>query len=103
MTKFEKLGRSILRHKYLYYIKAETEINDFEYDALEREYALLARKIKKEPKIHMIMDWQEVHGDDFTVGGCYTHIGFPHSHPWAKELLILMGDHSFDDLNAEIT
>lgn len=87
MTKFEKLGREILRHKYLYYIKMEPEISDYNYDMLEREYVTIARTMKKEPKIHMIANWNDLNHEDFSLGIVYTYVGFPDSHPWTKELL----------------
>lgn len=90
MTKFEKLGREIIRHKYLYYIKATNEISDYEYDEMERLYVQLAKNIKKEPKNHIIADWNEKWAG--------TLIDFPHTHPWAKELLKKENDHSFNDV-----
>jgi len=42
---FELLQKKLLKYKYLYYIKIEPEINDAEYDRLERKSYALAKKL----------------------------------------------------------
>jgi len=77
MDKFEQLGRELLRHKYLYYIKCSPEISDYAYDMLERDYIKLAGDVQHEPTIHLIADWNEKWAG--------TVVDFPFTHPWAKE------------------
>lgn len=83
MDEFEKLGRELLRHKYLYYVKAEPEISDYEYDMLERKYSRMSLSIKQEPAIHLVANWEE---REWTPNNA-TVVDFPHDHPWAKEII----------------
>ncbi len=77
--RFEKIGKELLMHKYLYYIMAQPAISDYEYDMREREYVKLAEKIEQEPSVHLIADWNEKWAG--------TVIDFPESHPWASEVI----------------
>ena len=36
MTESDRLERQVLAHRYLYYVKAEPIISDYEYDLIER-------------------------------------------------------------------
>lgn len=82
MDEFEKLGRELLKHKYLYYIKAEPEISDYEYDILEMKYTKMSLTIQEEPEVHLIADWENKEW----LGNNGALVGYPHEHPWAKEL-----------------
>ena len=79
---FEKFGREILKHKYLYYIKNEPIISDYDYDMMERKYTDMARDIKIRPEVSMISDW--AHLDWLHIA---TIVGFPEEHPWAKDII----------------
>lgn len=83
-AEFEKLGKEILKHKYLYYIKCRPIISDYDYDMLERKYVLMAQDIAKEPNIHLIADWNEKEAG--------TIVDFPDTHPWAAEIQKACGD-----------
>lgn len=80
---FEKLGKTILKHKFLYYIKGEPEVSDYEYDMLEQVYKEMAKNIKEEPEIHLMVDWNEVLNDSLFASPV---IGYPFDHPWSKEI-----------------
>lgn len=86
---FEKLGKEILRHKYLYYILAQPEISDYSYDMLERKYMNAAIDLKEngydEPEVHVIAEglWDE--DTDWWPSPC-TVVDFPENHPWAEEV-----------------
>jgi len=83
MSSFEKLGKELLRHKYLYYEKGEPEVLDCDYDQLELDYVLKASKLEKEPNDHLIAEWDE-------LGGLFASVvvGFPHDHPWADQIVL---------------
>ena len=81
-SEFEEMGKQLLKHKYLYYIKAAPIITDYEYDMLERTYTRMAKALKHEPSIHLISDWDEL---DWLNNGAV--VGFPHDHPWAQEII----------------
>lgn len=79
--KFRDLGMEILRHKYLYYVKGEPEISDFEYDMLEDQYVKLAETLKEEPKEHLICSWKELNDGEGAI-----IVGYDENHPFVKEL-----------------
>lgn len=83
----EIAGKELLKHKYLYYIVAEPAISDHEYDRLEVVYTQMAKEITVEPEVHLIADWNELHGPDgeWITNGAV--VGFPHDHPWAAEII----------------
>lgn len=79
LKEFEKLGKLILKHKYLYHIRCEPVISDSEFDDLERKYVEMAEKIDMEPKVHIMEDW------DQKLAGCVFE--FPDTHPWALKII----------------
>lgn len=81
IAKFEEMGKELLRHKYRYYVLARPTISDYEYDMLEWEYALAAKKLVEKPKISLIADW-----DFLEWQSCASLVGYPADHPWAKEI-----------------
>lgn len=85
MNKFEQLGKTILYHKYLYYVKGEPVISDGVYDLLEKKYVDMAKKIEKEPEIHILADWFELK----IQNGFHASVvvGFPHNHPWSEAII----------------
>lgn len=44
-TDFEELQKTLLKHKYLYYIKSTPIISDYDYDMLEEKSLKLAKKL----------------------------------------------------------
>jgi len=93
---FERLGKEILEHKYLYYIKANPTITDYDYDMLEVKYTKIAKSLEKEPGIHLINDWE--HLEELNQA-CV--IDFPAKHPWAKEILDKYGDTIYNEEKTE--
>jgi len=83
MDEFEKLGRELLKHKYLYYVEARPEITDAEYDDLEYKYTNMAKAMENEPDVHLVAGWDDL---NWCLRNC-TMTGFPETHPWAKEVL----------------
>lgn len=90
LNEFEILGKELLKHKYLYYIKAKPILSDYDYDALEHKYVNLAKELKlmdiAEPSVHMLSDglWEENVGW-WTIPA--SKIDFPSEHPWAEEII----------------
>lgn len=82
MDEFEKIGRELLKHKYLYYIKASPIISDYEYDKLEVKYTQMAKELIERPSVSLISDWDELEWLNNA-----TMVGFPTSHPWAQEII----------------
>ena len=83
MREFESLGKEILKHKYLYYVKNTSEISDYDYDMLEKEYTDMAKTLENEPKIHLISEWDDLEW----LGNNGAVVGFPENHPWSKEVI----------------
>lgn len=90
LQRFEELGKILLKHKYLYYIKTEPEISDYDYDMLERDYVKLAKSLKEqgadEPEVHMLLEdlWKE---DVEWWPTPASKIDFPSTHPWADKII----------------
>ena len=79
---FEKLGKELLKHKYLYYVKASPTISDYDYDMLELKYTKMAKQLKIRPEVSLISDWDELEWMSNA-----TVVDFPEDHPWAKEVI----------------
>jgi hypothetical protein len=45
MLEFEELQKTLLKHKYLYYVKVKPIIGDYEYDMLEEKSLKLAKQL----------------------------------------------------------
>lgn len=43
VSEFENLQKTLLRHKYLYYVKSAPIISDFDYDMLESQSLITAK------------------------------------------------------------
>ncbi len=82
LEEFEALGKEVLKHKYLYYVKSEPTITDYEYDMLELKYTNIAKTLPKEPEVHLIADWSEL--EWYTNGAV---VDFPADHPWAEQII----------------
>lgn len=79
---FEKLGKELLKHKYLYYVKAAPIISDYDYDMLEIKYTKMAKQLKIRPEVSLISDWDELEWMSNA-----TVVDFPADHPWAEEVI----------------
>lgn len=70
---FDKLQEELLLHKYMYYVKSETLITDYEYDMLERKSKTMAKELgfrcdswegpeeNEKHHIHWMIDFDEKH------------------------------------------
>jgi hypothetical protein len=83
MNEFEKLGKEILMHKYLYYVLGKSALSDCKYDQLEEKYIDMAKSIKEEPSVHIVAEWEELSIMDGFHASCL--IGWPDTHVWANE------------------
>lgn len=81
---FEVMGKQILMHKYLYYVKSAPIISDYDYDMMELEYTKMAKSLRMKPVVSLISDWNEL---EWMTNA--TIVDFPSSHPWAEEIIKL--------------
>ena len=79
---FEKLGKELLKHKYLYYVKSAPIISDYDYDMMERKYTKMAKELTERPEVSLISDWDEL---EWLSNA--TIVDFPENHPWADGII----------------
>jgi NAD-dependent DNA ligase len=72
-SEFEQLQKTLLKHKYLYYVKSAPIIGDYDYDMLELESFGLAKKLgfnadrlgepqeNEKEHVHWMVDFDENH------------------------------------------
>ena len=77
---FKQLQKELLKHKYLYYIKDQPIITDYEYDMLEDKSLKMARDLGFQAD-----KWEEPTQEE----RYHVHwmAGFDENHPLAKEVI----------------
>jgi hypothetical protein len=80
MAEFNALQKELLKHKYLYYVKAQPIISDYDYDMLEEK----SRKMAK--VLGFSADKWEGPAEDETE---HVHwmVDFDYKHPLANEVI----------------
>jgi len=76
---FEQLQKDLLLHKYLYYVKSNPIITDYEYDILEEKSLKLAGKLGFRAD-----KWEGPEEDE--KDHIHWMVGFKTTHPLAKEI-----------------
>jgi len=77
---FEDIQKELLKHKYLYYVKAAPIISDYDYDMMERE----SRKIAKMLGFRAD-EWEGPTPEE--VGHVHWMVDFDENHPFAAEII----------------